>query len=190
MFRKSVSFFILVALFWVLLWVYIPDATPGKLSVTDFFRSILLLFSFAAFGFALLMLLIRNFGVDLISAWVPHAGTAWWLGQHAYQFSQPKITLQISYIGQQTNVQVKVKHEQQQFKAQIVKQMTENITIGILKSNPTISVNYGDKMTQQQELNIKQLVKRLGKNMVFEVIVDDHGLSYHNQQNNVPTADS
>lgn len=190
MFRKSVSFFILVALFWVLLWVYIPDATPGRLSVSDFFRSILLLFSFGAFGFALLMLLIRNFGVDIISVWIPHTGTAWWLGQHAYQFSQPKITLQISYIGQQTNVQVIVNHEKQQFKAQIVKQMTEAITIGILKSNPTIRVDYGDKMTQEQVINIKHLVKRLGKNMVFEVVIDDQGLSYHNQQNNVPTADS
>ncbi|MCW8869363.1 MAG: hypothetical protein OQK49_01555 [Proteobacteria bacterium] len=190
MFRKSVSFFILVALFWVLLWVYIPDTTPGKLSVTDFFRSILLLFSFGAFGFALLMLLIRNFGVDLISAWIPHAGTAWWLGQHAYRFSQPKITLHLNYIGQHEIIQIQIKHGKQQFKTKLAAQMTEDVAIGILKSNPTISVDYGDKMTQQQELNIKHLVKRLGKNMVFEVIVDDHGLNYHNQQNNVPTADS
>src|SRR5690554_5940732 len=182
MFRKSVSFFILVALFWVLLWVYIPDATPGQLSFTDFMRGLFLLFSLTAFMFALLMLFIRYFGVDMMARWVPHAGVVWWLGQHAYRFSQPKVTLHISYIGQQDAVQVRVKHNKQQFKTSMAAQTTENITIGILKTNPSIIIDYGDKKTQPQTLNIKHLVKRLGKNMVFEVSVDDYGLSYHQQQ--------
>ncbi len=182
MFRKSVSFFILVALFWVLLWVYIPDATPDKFSFTDLLRGLLLLFSFAAFLFALFMLFIRTFGVDIMARWIPHAGVVWWLGQHAYRFSQPKITLHISYIGQQDNIQVHVKHDKQKYTVQIDAQMTEDIPIAILKSNPTIRIDYGDKTTRPQELNIKHLVKRLGKNMVFEVTIDDAGMSYHRQQ--------
>jgi hypothetical protein len=187
MFRKSVSFFILVALFWVLLWVYIPDATPDKFSFTDLLRGLLLLFSFAAFLFAVIMLFIRSFGVDIMARWIPHAGIAWWLGQHAYQFSQPKITLQISYIGQRDTVEVRIKHDKQQFTTKIAAQMTEDITIGILKTNPTVQVDYGDKQTQKQELNIKHLIKRLGKNMVFEVSIDDYGLSYNQQLNQAPT---
>ena len=186
MFRKSVSFFILVALFWVLLWVYIPDATPDTFSFTDLLRGLLLLFSFAAFLFALIMLFIRTFGVDIMARWIPHAGVVWWLGQHAYRFSQPKITLHISYIGQLDNIQVYVKHDNQKYTAQIDTQMTEDITIGILKTNPTIRIDYGDKTTRPQELKIKQLVKRLGKNMVFEVSIDDAGMSYHRQQDVLP----
>ncbi len=186
MFRKSVAFFALVALFWVLLWVYIPDATPGQLSFTDFLRGLLLLFSLSAFMFALFMLFIRFFGVDIMSRFVPHAGMAWWLAQHAYQFSQPKVTLHISYIGQQKAVEVRVKHNRQRFKTHIAAQTNEDITIGILTTNPTITIHYGDKKTRPQILNIKHLVKRLGKNRVFEVNIDDHGLSYHPQQKELP----
>jgi len=189
MFRKSVSFFILVALFWVLLWVYIPDATPGKFSFTDLLRGMFLLFSLVAFSFALIMLFIRYFGVDIMARWVPHAGVAWWLGQHAYQFSQPKITLQVSYIGQNPHIQVAVRHGKQHFKIQIAAQETEDVAIGILKTNPTIRIDYGDKKTQPQDLNIIHLVKRLGKNMVFEVSIDDNGISYNRQQKELPKID-
>lgn len=186
MFRKSISFFILVALFWVLLWVYVPDATPGELSFTDFLRALFLLFSFTAFVFALIMLFIRYLGVDIISRWIPHAGTVWWLGQHAYRYSQPKITLQICYIGQQPEVEVMIDHHGQQFDVSIAAQTSEDVTIGLLKSNPTLRIDYGDRQTRQQEMNIRHLVKRLGKNMVFEVSIDDHGLSYHRQQKDSP----
>ena len=135
------------------------------------------------------MLFIRYFGVDIMSRWVPHAGVAWWLGQHAYQFSQPKITLQISYIGQNPHIKVFVQHDKQQFKANIEAQTMEDITIGILKSNPTISIDYDDKKTQPQALNIKHLVKRLGQNMVFEVRIDDDGMSYHRQQKELPSGE-
>ncbi|KAA3640582.1 MAG: hypothetical protein DWP95_08345 [Proteobacteria bacterium] len=189
MFRKSVSFFILVALFWVLLWVYISDATPGHLSFTDLLRALLLVFSFCAFLFAVVMLLIRFLGVDIISVWIPHAGTAWWLGQHAYRYSQPKITLHLSYIGQQPQIDVTVENDAQKFKTKIAAQMTEEITIGTLKSNPKISIDYGDKKTHQHQLNINHLVKRLGKNMKFEAIIDDTGLSYHRHQKQTPSND-
>ena len=190
MFRKSVSFFILVSLFWVVLWLYIPDATPGKLSVTDFLRGLLLVFSLGAFLFALLMLFIRFFGVDIISAWIPHAGTAWWLGQHAYRFSQPQITLQLNYIGQQTDVQIVVNNGDKKFTAQLTPQTSEDVVIGVLKTNPDIRIIYLDKKTQKHQLNIQHLVKRLGKNMKFEVTIDDSGLSYHRYQKQAPTMDS
>ncbi|MCX7544317.1 hypothetical protein [Marinicella gelatinilytica] len=182
MFRKSVSFFILVSLFWVLLWVYIPDATPGQLSFTDFLRGLLLLFSFSAFLFALIMLFIRFFGVDIISRWIPHTATIWWLGQHAYRFSQPKITLQLNYIGQQKNIQIVINNGDKKFTTKLKPQRSENVVIGVLKSNPDIGIKYPDKTTQKHALNIQHLVKRMGKNMTFVVTIDDSGLNYHRQQ--------
>ncbi len=179
MFRRSVSFFILVALFWVLLWVYIPDATPDRLSFTDFLRGLLLLFSFCAFGFALLMLLIRFFGVDIISVWIPHAATAWWLGQHAYRFSQPKITLRISYIGQHNTIDIIINNGDKKLTTQLMPQSTKDIDIGVLTADPEMTIRHPDKKTQKHILNIKHLVKRLGKNMTFEVNIDDSGLSYN-----------
>ena len=49
----------MIALLWALLWVYIPDQSPGVWSVTDLLRGLPLVFSFMACAFALLMLVIR-----------------------------------------------------------------------------------------------------------------------------------
>ncbi len=182
MFRKSVSFFTLVALFWFLLWLMIPDSTPNKLSFTDFLRVIPLIFSFSAFGFALLMLFIRFAGVDLIGRWIPHAGMVWWLGQHAYRFSQPSITLNLMYSGQQPEVKVIISNGKQTFKANLQRQQQTVINIGVLQANPEIQLKSAKKTSQQHILSIQPLVKRLGKNMCFEVNIDDDGVNYHRQQ--------
>lgn len=189
MFRKSVSFFSLVALFWFFLWMVIPDATPNKLSFTDFLRVIPLLFSFSAFGFALLMLLIRFAGVDLIGRWIPHAGMVWWLGQHAYRFSQPSITLNLIYVGQQPEVKIVVSNGKQTFKTKLQRQQQTAINIGVLQANPELQLKSAQKTSQQHVLTIQPLVKRLGKNMCFEVNIDDDGVNYHRQQTDRITPD-
>jgi|GEM_PF-1425714 len=184
MFRKSVSFFILVALFWFLLWLLIPDVTPNKLSFTDFIRVIPLFFSFSAFGFALLMLFIRYAGVDIIGRWIPHAGLVWWLGQHAYRFSQPSISLNLMYSGQHPEVKVVVRNGKHTFKAKLQQQQQTTMNIGVLQANPELQLKSAQKTSQQHILTILPLVKRLGKNMCFEVNIDDEGVNYHRQQSN------
>ncbi|MEZ5470795.1 MAG: hypothetical protein R3E90_03375 [Marinicella sp.] len=176
MFRKSVSFFILVALFWVLLWVYFPDKTPDSFSIGDIFRGMFLLFSFLAAGFALLMLFIRYNGLDMIVNMIPHGALGLWLGKNAYQYSQPKVLLNCTYQGTTDHLKITLSHSETEIKKKLKAGETEKLNIGIVKTTPTIQWLDPAGHIQSHELDIMQHVKKFGKNLHFNLIVKDDGI--------------
>jgi len=176
MFRKSVSFFILIALFWVLLWVYIPDQTPGALSFTDLLRGLLLVFSFMAFGFALLMLVIRYWGLDIAKKLLPPQGAVLlWLGKHAYEYSQPKVTLLCQYVGQADGADLQIQANQSQL---IMHALSAGagplpVVLGTVKEDPKITWHTDVGGMHQATLPLLKDVKRLGRHMRYRLVVGD-----------------
>jgi hypothetical protein len=177
-FRKSVSFFILVALFWALLWVYIPDGSPDSFSIGDIFRGILLLFSLLAAGFALLMMFIRYNGLDLIINMIPHGALTLWLGKHAYQYSQPKVDLITVYRGKDRTIKITISNAKATINKKLIFNQAETINIGIVKQTPTIEWidDYG--VSQTHSIDIMQHIKHIGRNLKFNVVVLDDGIRY------------
>lgn len=178
MFKKSVTFFILVALFWVLLWVYIPDATPENFTISDVFRGFLLLFSLMAFSFSLLMLVIRYKGVDLITNLFPQANIAMWIAKNAYQYSQPKTIVSCRADENLNGMKGTIETAGKIIPFELNSQLTQTIDLGHLKNNPTFKWqnSTGQKITEK--LVIKPYLKKLGKNLHLEVIVSNNKLKY------------
>ncbi len=176
LFRKSVSFFILVALFWVLLWVYIPDGSPDSFSIGDIFRGLFLLFSFMAAGFALLMLFIRYNGLDMIINMIPHGALTLWLGKHAYQYSQPKVLLHCTYQGTSNSIKITISHTETEIRKKLKTGQTEKLNIGIVKTTPTIQWLDPAGHIQNHELDIMQHIKHMGKNLHFNLVLKDDGI--------------
>ena len=169
MFRKSVAFFILLALLWVLLWVYIPDASPDKFSLSDLLRGLLLLFSFMAFGFALLMLLIRYKGIDIASNFIPYSDIVVWLGKHAFEYSQPKTTLICRYTGDHDSILLIIKHHKLKTAINLENNNTQITELGYITKDPTLIW-----LENQKSLNLKKHLKIIGKNLKVHVILSNH----------------
>lgn len=176
MFRKSVSFFILVALFWVLLWVYIPDGSPDSFSIGDIFRGVFLLFSFLAAGFALLIMFIRYNGLDMIINLIPHGALTLWLGKHAYQYSQPKVELNTVYCGKDKAIKITLTNAEVAIKKKLKLKQPEPIKLGVVKQQPIIEWIDNNGIIQTHELNIMHHIKRIGRNLKFKVIILDDGV--------------
>lgn len=174
MFRKSVSFFILVALFWVLLWAYIPDSSPENFSVSDLFRGILLLFSLLAFGFASLMLIIRYKGVDIASNLVPHGALTLWLGKHAFEYSQPKVTFNCTYRGRNEQLNTAISMADQTHQLKLVNNQSMTLHLGVVTENPKISWVHNDNDKIAHEIGIMQDIKLIGRNLQYELRITDH----------------
>jgi hypothetical protein len=175
-FRKSVSFFILIALFWVLLWVYLPDQTPGAFSFTDLLRGMLLVFSLMAFGFALLMLIIRYWGLAIASRLLPPQGALLlWLGKHAYEYSQPKVILLCQYVGQAEQAELQVRHNQSQLNTYPLKAGAEPLVVhlGMVRTDPQITWYNEHSGMQQAELPLIKDLQRLGRNVSYRLVVGD-----------------
>lgn len=176
LFRKSVSFFILIALFWVLLWVYFPDKSPDSFSIGDIFRGMFLLFSFLAAGFALLMLFIRYNGLDMIVNMIPHGALGMWLGKNAYQYSQPKVLLYVTYQGSADRIKITLSHSETEIKQKLKTGETEKLNIGIVKTTPTIQWLDPAGHIQSHQLDLMQHVKKFGKNLHFNLSLRDDGI--------------
>lgn len=176
MFRKSVSFFILLALLWILLWVYIPDTTPEHLSISDFFRSLLLLFSLLAAGFAFLMLIIRYKGVDLITSLFPQSAVVLWLGKHAYQYSQPQIILYVLYNGPWEQLKFNIVCHAANIQSVLTKGQSNTVNLGVIKVNPTVVWHDEGGRPLRHELNIMSDIKRMGRNRHYQLVIE--GSSY------------
>ncbi len=174
MFRKSVSFFILVALFWVLLWVYIPDASPDKFSISDFFRGFFLLFSLMAFAFALLMLIIRYKGIDIATNLIPHGALTLWLAKHAFEYSQPKVIFHCSYRGADEQLDIEISMAEQSHQLKLFKNSPQTLHLGVVTENPRIT--WGQKNTRiAHEIGVLQDVKLIGRNLEYDLQVADNG---------------
>lgn len=178
MFRKSILFFVLIALLWLVLWSWIPDISPDQFSISDVFRSILLVFAAMAFFFAGLMLLVRYKGVDIATSFIPHSGLVLWLGKHAYEYSQPKVILHCTYQGSARSTKVKIKHCEGGIKQKLKTGQSETIKIGHIESNPVISwLNSNDEL-QTHELNIIANIKLIGKNLNYRLNLTDTTLDW------------
>lgn len=179
MFRKSVLFFVLMALLWIMLWSWIPDITPNKLSFSDFFRSILLLFALMAISFAGLILLVRYKGIDIatnfIPKFMPQAGIIMWLGKHAYEFSQPKIILSINYIGQFEHIEITIETQKRVQQKKLFKHKIETIKLDHIDTNPTLSSKQFD---EPQVIDVIDQIKKIGKNFKVVITITDDGMSY------------
>jgi len=178
-FRKSVSFFILVALFWVALWVYIPDRTPDQFSFSDMLRGILLLCSFTAFGFALLMLVIRYWGLDLASRLLPQGSLLIWLGKHAYEYSQPKVSLLCQYVGKarSTELQIQINKSQLHNHQLIAASPPVRVQLGVVTQDPVITWHNDQAGMHQANLRLLKTVKKMGRNVSYRLIITDDGHS-------------
>ena len=173
MFRKSVSFFILVALFWVLLWVYIPDASPDNFSVSDLFRGFLLLFSLLAFGFASLMLIIRYKGLDIASNLVPHGALTLWLGKHAFEYSQPKVMLHCTYRGSNEQLNTVISMADQTHQLTLANNQPMTLHLGVVTENPQISWAHTNNDQIAHEIGIMQDIKLVGRNLQYDLQIAD-----------------
>ena len=173
MFRKSVSFFILVALFWVLLWVYIPDASPDKFSISDFFRGFFLLFSLMAFAFALLMLIIRYKGVDIASNLVPHGALTLWLGKHAFEYSQPKVIFNCTYTGSNEQLNTSISMADQTHELKLVNNQPKTLHLGVVTENPRIFWGHKNNDKIAHEIGIMQDIKLIGRNLEYDLQIAD-----------------
>ena len=171
-FRKSVSFFILVALLWVLLWSVIPDASPDRFSFTDVLRFLPLLFSFMACTIALVILVIRYWGVDIISNLFPQTRLALWLGQHAYQFSQPATSLHIRYLGPDENISLKVFSHRVKHNLNMSAGEKQVLPLGHIRDNPRLRWRGSSGVQSEQVLLIKHDLKKFGKNLEISVLID------------------
>ena len=166
------SFFILVALLWVLLWSAIPDASPNQFSFTDVLRFLPLLFSFSAAAFAVVILIIRYWGVDIISNLFPQTRLAIWLGQHAFQFSQPATTLQLQYLGPGAHISLQVINPGNKQKLNLSAGAMQALDIGHIRDNPKLRWQDSNGLKFEQQLPIKQALKKWGKNLVIEVVIE------------------
>lgn len=176
MFRKSITFFILVGLLWLLLWTYVPDWSPEQLSVTDFLRGFWLLFAVMAWAFALLIAVIRFKGIDLLAAVFPQSRIALWLGKQAYAFSQPKTVIHITYHGPDEECHIVLKVNQQRFEYSLSQKKQQAIALGYIKDNPTIKWQQAHSGTNKQVLMINTHLKKLGRNQSFELHITDNQL--------------
>ncbi len=174
MFRKSVSFFVLLALFWVLLWVYIPDGTPNKISLGDFFRGFFLLFSLMASGFALLMLIIRYKGVEIASNLFPQGALALWLGKHAFEYSQPKVVFHCCYNGTNANIDIEISMAKQSHPLKLNNNQPQPLHLGVVTENPRINWNKNIDGINSQEIDIMQALKLIGRNLEYDLIIDEN----------------
>lgn len=176
MFRKSVTFFILVGLLWLLLWTYVPDGSPEQLSLSDFLRGIWLLFAFMAWGFALLIAVIRYKGIDLITAAFPQSKVALWLGKQAYTLSQPKTVIHITYHGPDEECHIVLTVNQQRFAYSLTQKKQQSIALGYIKDNPTINWQQKHSGSNKQTLMIDSHLKKIGRNQSFELHITDKQL--------------
>lgn len=178
MFRKSVTFFTLVALFWVLLWVIIPDASPDNFTISDIFRGLMLLFSFMAFVFSLFILTVRYKGIEIFSRLFPQAGVMMWAAKNAYQFSQPKTNVHLHVDPSLNGGTMWIKSKKGNHEIQLDSNHVKTVNLGHLTNNPTFKWqnNTGQKITQQ--LSIKKHLKNLGKNLQVDVLINKNSLSF------------
>ncbi len=163
-----------MALIWVLLWVYIPDATPGKISISDFLRTLLLVFSMMAAGFAVLMLVIRYKGLDIAKRFFPQGAVVMWLGKHAFEYSQPKVTFFCVYRGHANNTQLTISLEPQDIQFQL-SNSSQYVTanLGVVASNPIISwQNYSNEIIKH-EINLMHEIKLIGRNLEYNLIIHE-----------------
>lgn len=165
------SFFILLALAWILLWQYIPDHTPENLTWIDVFRTLFLIFSFTSFGFALLMLLIRFKGVDIAAKFIPHAGIVMWLGKHAYQYSQPKVLCQCLYLGPDQQCKINIEVGSIQHVMTLTLNESQAINLGIVTDNPRISWLVNNDKKQVHDLQIKNQISKIGRNLELKISI-------------------
>ena len=170
-FRKSVTFFILLALLWVLAWTYVPDQSPDHFSFSDLLRGLMLWFSLLCFGFALLMLLIRYKGVDLASRFIPHAGLILWLGKHAYQYSQPKTILFCRSVDSAKITALTVSIEQRQHVLSLSATEIKPLDLGFITTNPQLSWQHNQGQIVSQELSIKEHMKKMGRNLLIDITI-------------------
>ncbi len=170
------AFFILLALSWALLWRVLPDATPGQLSFTDGLRWLPLLFSFMAFAFACLMLVIRYWGLDWVRRIFPQTRLLIWLGQHAYQYSQPSTTLHITYLGPEPELRLTIQTGTSSRAVRLPMGQGQTVALGYLNSNPEALWVEPAGTPCQQPIAIEQDLKKFGKNMIFAVTIQDSEL--------------
>jgi len=170
-FRKSVAFFILVALLWVLLWVYVPDSSPDAFSIGDVLRGFFLLFSLMAFGFALLMLIIRYKGVDIISRLVPHGALAVWIGQHAFEYSQPKVIVFCCYQGDEEKISLEITMAQQTHQLTLKNNQPKPLHLGVVTENPVINWASQNRAKNQHELTMMADIKLIGRNLNYDLTI-------------------
>ncbi|TDR19466.1 hypothetical protein [Marinicella litoralis] len=174
MFRKSVSFFILVALFWVLLWVYVPDSSPGIFSIGDVFRGFFLLFSLMSSGFALLMLLIRYKGIDIVSSLFPHGALAVWIGQHAFEYSQPKVMFYCCYQGNDESKVMVLTWAKKSQELVLQNNQPQPLQLGVVTENPSLIWHSQTGIKNEHVINIMPDIKLIGRNLEYDLLMTDN----------------
>ncbi len=163
---------------WVLLWVYVPDQSPEQFSFSDVLRTSFLLFSFVAFGFALLMMIIRYKGIDLISRLTPHAGLALWLGKHAYEYSQPKSILFCSPSHGLNHKQLFIQTSRRKHEICLDPAQMQVVDLGFLMEEPTLQWLNNDGQIVEEQLHIKERLKRFGRNIHIDVTIDSDQMTF------------
>ncbi len=172
------SFFILVAMLWVLLWTYVPDHTPDQFSGIDALRVLFLLFSFMAFGFAVLMLLIRYKGVDLISRYIPHAGLVLWVGKHAYQYSQPKTILYCVSGHDLSHRQLLIQANNRKHSILLNPTEIQIVDLGYLNEEPELQWQNNSEQSVTKHLPIQDRLKKFGKNIHVDVTISNDQINF------------
>jgi len=126
-----------------------------------------------SFVFAMTMWVIRYWGLDVVRRMLPQARVLMWLGQHAYQYSQPSTTLHLHYLGPETNLSLTIQCPQSTHHQQLRLGAVKAVNLGHVDSNPEALWSGPDGTTCQQTLLIKEPLKKWGRNLQFDVHI--HG---------------
>ena len=167
-----------MALFWILLWLYIPDGSPNYFSIGDFFRGFFLLFSLMAFGFALLMLTVRYKGVDIATNFIPHAGLVMWLGKHDFEYSQPNTFFHCQLDDGMAEINLLIETANNQIEIILQPNEIKTVDLGYIQQDPIFHWQNSSEQNITKQPAIKSLLKKLGKNIHIEVTIANDQLSY------------
>jgi hypothetical protein len=121
----------------------------------------------------LMIITVRYKGLDIATNFIPHAGIVMWLGKHAYEYSQPKTSLKLNYIGSTESIKVTVSTEQQTLFEKLTQHSPKTIDLGHIQANPKLSWDHVNGSQNVQEINVESYLKKIGKNMTFEIEIDD-----------------
>jgi hypothetical protein len=129
-----------------------------------------------ACAFALLMLVIRYWGLDIAKRLLPPQGAVLlWLGKHAYEYSQPKVTLLCQYVGQAEGADLQIQANQS---ALIMHPLSVDaepvlVVLGTVKEDPKITWHSDVGGMHQATLPLLKDIRRLGRNVRYRLVVGD-----------------
>ncbi len=127
-----------------------------------------------AAGFAVLMLVIRYKGLDIAKRFFPQGAVLMWLGKHAFEYSQPKVTLFCVYRGHADNTLLTISLEQQNIHLNLSNNSGPvPANLGVVTSNPKISWQNQVTENNQYEIILMPELKLIGRNLEYDLVIHE-----------------